>query len=384
MKLKIGGIINRMNKKVNVGIIFGGKSAEHEVSLMSATSIIRAIDKEKYNVIPIGITKEGNWMIYNGPIEKIENGEWEGISNKLLHDKPKENVFSIIPIGKKENQMQGVVPPGLEKKIDVVFPVLHGPYGEDGTIQGLLEMADIPYVGAEVLSSAMCMDKVYAKKMFELEGLNVVEYFVALRHKLKTHMDDYVKIIEEQFSYPVFIKPVNLGSSVGITKARSRDELIQGLNEAAKHDRKILIEKNINCREIECGVLGNDNPKASVVGEIVPSNEFYDYKAKYFDDGKSKLIIPAGIPKDKSDEIRKMALTAYKALGCAGLARVDFFLEKETNEVYINEINTMPGFTKYSMYPLLWQETGVSYNELVDKLIQLALERYKGKKGDKA
>lgn len=369
-----------MNKKVNVGIIFGGKSAEHEVSLMSATSVIKAIDKDKYNVIPIGITKEGSWMIYNGPIEKIENGEWEGISNKLLEDKPKENVFSIIPIGKKENQVQGaVVPPGLENKIDVVFPVLHGPYGEDGTIQGLLEMADIPYVGAEVLASAMCMDKVYAKKMFELEGLNVVEYFVVLRHKLKTHMNDYVQIIEKQFSYPVFIKPVNLGSSVGITKAHDRHELVEGLNEAAKHDRKILIEKSIDCREIECGVLGNDNPKASVVGEIVPSHEFYDYKAKYFDDGKSKLIIPADIPKDKSDEVRKMSVKAYKVLGCAGLARVDFFLEKETNNVYINEINTIPGFTKYSMYPLLWQETGVPYDELIDKLIQLALERYEGK-----
>ena len=371
-----------MNKKINVGVVFGGKSAEHEVSLMSATSIIKAIDKEKYNIIPIGITKEGSWMIYNGPVEKIENGEWEGISNKLLRDKPKENIFSIIPIGKKECQISDSIPPGLENKIDVIFPVLHGPYGEDGTIQGLLEMADIPYVGADVLSSALCMDKVYAKKIFELEGLNVVEYFVVLRHKLKTHIDDYISIIEKQFKYPVFIKPANLGSSVGISKARNKEELIQGLNEAAKYDRKILVERSISCREIECAVLGNDEPKASVVGEIVPSHEFYDYESKYFDDGKSKLIIPADIPKNKSDEVRQMAITAYKALSCTGLSRVDFFLEKETNRVYINEINTMPGFTKYSMYPLLWQETGLPYDELIDKLIQLALERYRDKKID--
>lgn len=364
-----------MSKKVNVGVIFGGKSAEHEVSLMSATSIIKAIDKEKYNVVPIGITKEGCWMIYNGPIEEIESGHWEGISNKLLRDKPKENAFSIIPIGKKGSDIPSMIPPGLANKIDVVFPVLHGPYGEDGTIQGLLEIADIPYVGAGVLSSSLCMDKIYAKKLFELEGLNVVEYFVVLRSKLSKHMDDYISIIEKQFQYPLFIKPANLGSSVGITKAHSRDELINGIKEAAKYDRRILIERGMLCREIECAVLGNDDPQASVVGEIIPSHEFYDYESKYFDDGKSKLIIPANIPKNKSDEIRQMAVTAYKALDCSGLSRIDFFLENETNNVYINEINTMPGFTKYSMYPLLWQETGLPYHKLIDKLIQLALER---------
>lgn len=365
-----------MNKKINVGIVFGGKSAEHEVSLMSAASIIKAIDKEKYNVVPIGITKEGSWMIYSGPVEQIENGEWEGISNKLLRDKPKENTFSIIPLGKKGSDLKQVVPTGLANKIDVVFPALHGPYGEDGTIQGLLEMADIPYVGAGVLASSLCMDKVYAKKIFELEGLNVVEYVVVLRNKLEKHLDEYVSRIEEGFEYPIFIKPANLGSSVGITKAHDRKGLIKGLREAAKYDRKILVERSISCREIECAVLGNDDPMASVVGEIVPSHEFYDYEAKYFDDGKSKLIIPADIPKNKSDEVRQMSINAYKALGCTGLSRVDFFLERETNKIYINEINTMPGFTKYSMYPLLWQETGLSYDELIDKLIKFALERY--------
>lgn len=368
-----------MTRKINIGVVFGGKSAEHEISLMSATSIIKAIDEKKYNVVPIGITKEGSWMIYNGPIEKIESGEWEQISNKLLKDRPKENAFSIIPVGKKEYDISDVIPPGLENKIDVVFPVLHGPYGEDGTIQGLLEMADIPYVGAGVLASALCMDKIYAKKIFELVGLNVVEYFVVLRNRLKAYIQEYISIIEKEFEYPVFIKPSNLGSSLGITKARSRDELIKGLNEAAKYDRKILVERSISCREIECGVLGNDEPLASVVGEIIPSHEFYDYRAKYFDEGKSKLIIPADIPKNKSDEIRQMAVTAYKALDCSGLSRIDFFLERGTNRVYINEVNTMPGFTKYSMYPLLWQKTGLPYDKLINKLIELALERYDDK-----
>lgn len=367
-----------MIKKINVGIIFGGKSEEHEVSLMSATSIIRAIDKEKYNVIPIGITKSGNWMIYDGPVEKIENGEWEGISNKLLKDKPEENVFSVIPVGEKS--IQNKIPPVLVDKIDVIFPVLHGPYGEDGTIQGLLEMADIPYVGAGVLASALCMDKVYAKKIFELEGLNVVDYLVILRSKLKNNIKDYISIIEKSFGYPVFIKPANLGSSVGITKAHDRDELVKGLGEAAKYDRKIMVERSVDCREIECAVLGNEQPRASIVGEIIPSHEFYDYEAKYFDDGKSKMIIPANIPNEISDVVREMAVRAYKALDCSGLSRVDFFLEKGTNKVYINEINTMPGFTKYSMYPLLWQETGLPYDKLIDTLIELALERYKDKK----
>ncbi|WIF96010.1 D-alanine--D-alanine ligase [Caminicella sporogenes] len=366
-----------MENKINVGIIFGGKSAEHEVSLMSAASIMRAIDKEKYNVIPIGITKRGNWMMYDGPIEKIENGQWENISNKLIKDRPEENIFSVIPIGDKS--LGDKIPPVLIDKIDVVFPVLHGPYGEDGTIQGLLEMADIPYVGAGVLASSLCMDKVYAKKIFEFEGLSVVDYFVIFKDELEKNIKDYISAVEKNFNYPVFIKPANLGSSVGITKAHNRDELINGLYEAAKYDRKIMVEKCIDCREIECAVLGNDKPKASVVGEIIPSHEFYDYEAKYFDDEKSKMVIPADIPEEISDKIRKIAVKAYKALECSGLSRVDFFLEKGTNKIYINEINTMPGFTKYSMYPLLWQETGLPYDKLIDKLIQLALERYKQK-----
>lgn len=367
-------------KKINVAIVFGGKSGEHEVSLMSATSVIRAMDKEKYNILPIGITKDGNWMLYEGPIEKIESGEWEGISNKLLREKPHEHIFSVIPLGMKEQKdLELPIPTYLAEKIDVVFPVLHGPYGEDGTIQGLFEMADIPYVGAGVLASAVGMDKVYSKRVFEQVGLPVGKYLVVLRKKFMQSPESYVALIEESFSYPVFIKPANLGSSVGISKARNREQLIQGLQEAAKYDRKLLVEAFIDAREIECAVLGNDEPMASIPGEILPSHEFYDYKAKYFSDGESKMIIPAELPEDKIAEFRSMAIKAYKAIDCTGLARVDFFMEKDTMKIYINEINTMPGFTKYSMYPLLWAATGLPYDRLIDQLIELAIERHQDK-----
>ncbi|KXG76201.1 D-alanine--D-alanine ligase [Thermotalea metallivorans] len=370
-----------MKKKLNVAVVFGGKSGEHEVSLMSATSVIRAMDKEKYNIIPLGITKKGNWMLYNGPIEKIESGEWEGISNKLLKENPEDHIFSVVPTGGEKLEIsQECIPKNLGEQIDVVFPVLHGPYGEDGTIQGLLEMANIPYVGAGVLASALGMDKVYTKKIFEMAGLPLGRYMVVMRKKWRESPEAYAVLIEENFQYPIFVKPANLGSSVGISKAHDRQELIRGIEEAAKYDRKILIEEFINSREMECAVLGNDAPIASVVGEIIPSHEFYDYEAKYFDDGKSKLVIPADLPEDKAAEIRAMAIKAYKAIDCTGLARVDFFLEKDTMKVYINEINTMPGFTKYSMYPLLWAATGIPYDELIDRLIQLAIERFEDKR----
>ncbi|QEK13271.1 D-alanine--D-alanine ligase [Crassaminicella thermophila] len=359
-----------MGKKTNVAVVFGGRSGEHEVSLMSATSVIKAINKERYNCFPIGITKEGNWMIYNGPIEKIENGEWEEIAKKQLQE-DNEEMASCIPFNGEKSKFLD--------KMDVIFPVLHGPFGEDGTIQGLFEMADIPYVGAGVLASAIGMDKVYTKRIFEYSGLPVGKYLVIMRKKIRGNKKECIELIEKKFQYPVFLKPANLGSSVGITKAHNKEELINGLEEAAKHDRKILIEEFINGREIECAVLGNDEPKASILGEILPSHEFYDYKAKYFDDGKSKMVIPADLSEDKSIEIRELAIKAYKAIDCTGLARVDFFLEKDTNKVYINEVNTMPGFTKYSMYPLLWEQTGIPYDQLIDQLIQLALERYKDK-----
>ncbi len=366
-----GGFV--LKKKKNVAIVFGGKSGEHEVSLMSATSVLKAIDKEKYNIIKIGITKDGSWMLYKGPVDKIESGEWEKISNKLLKENTQDNIFSVVPLG---NTHIDQVPFNLSEQIDVIFPVLHGPHGEDGTIQGLFEMADIPYVGAGVLASSVGMDKVYSKIIFKQVGLPMGQYMIIMRKKLLKNKEECINIIEKSFEYPVFIKPANLGSSVGISKVSNKKELMTGLMEAAKYDRKILVEEFIDCREIECAVLGNDEPIPSVVGEILPSHEFYDYESKYFDDGKSKLIIPADVPEKVSEEIRTMAVEAYKAIDCSGLARVDFFIEKSTNKVYINELNTMPGFTKYSMYPMLWQATGLEYKDLIDKLIELAEERY--------
>ncbi len=358
-----------MEKKMKVAIVFGGKSGEHEISLISAVSVIRAMDKEKYDILLIGITKAGEWFLYDGPIEKIETGEWETIARKQLEQDPQTYAFSVVGTSSH-----------LKEKIDVIFPVLHGPFGEDGTIQGLFEMADIPYVGAGVLASSTGMDKICAKELFKQADLPVADSLWFLRSQIQENPHKCVDMIEKHLGYPVFIKPANLGSSVGINKAIDGKELINALEEAAKYDRKILIEAFVDGREIECAVLGNENPKASVLGEILPSNEFYDYHAKYLDGGKSELCIPADIPEEKSEEIRQMAIKAYKTIDCMGLSRVDFFLEKNTMKVYLNEINTMPGFTKISMYPLLWKAAGIPYSELIDRLIQLALEKYQDKK----
>lgn len=259
--------------------------------------------------------------------------------------------------------------------IDVVFPVLHGCNGEDGTIQGFLELMGIPYVGCGVLSSAVGMDKVYAKIIFEKAGIPQADYLYFTRKEIAKESLDIVQKVEEKFSYPVFVKPSNAGSSVGVSKAGDRDELLKALDYAAKYDRKVMVEEFINGREVECAVLGNDEPMASTVGEIVPSNDFYDYKAKYIDN-KSKILIPADLPKDVMEKIRKYAVRAFKALDCSGLSRVDFFVHRETMDIYLNEINTMPGFTDISMYPVLWEEAGISYGELIEKLIDLAIERF--------
>ncbi len=372
------------NKKINVAVVFGGRSGEHEVSLMSAASIIKAMDKEKYNVLPLGITKKGYWMYYNGPIEKIESGEWEEIARQSLKENPKDHLFFVVSLGKEKlDDSDMFIPSSLRDKVDVIFPVLHGPYGEDGTIQGLFEMADIPYVGAGVLASAVGMDKIYTKKILQFAKLPVGDYYVITRKRLKESKQEEIEQLEKKFGYPVFIKPANLGSSVGITKAHNRKELIEGLEEAAQYDRKILVEAFINGREIECAVLGNEEPQASIVGEILPSHEFYDYHAKYSSSEESKLLIPADIPEDKVAEIQEMAIKAYQSIDCTGLARVDFFLEKDTMKIYINEMNTLPGFTKYSMYPLLWEATGLPYDQLIDRLIELAMENYKDRNNEK-
>lgn len=357
-----------MSNKLNIAVIFGGKSGEHEVSLMSATNVIKAMDKEKYNIYMIGITKQGRWMSYKGSVEKIADGSWEKEASGMDRNETIDLLFSGIFNGKGET------------KIDAVFPVLHGPNGEDGTIQGLFEMLDIPYVGCGVMASALGMDKAFSKQIFENVGLPVGKYEVLLKEEIKKDMASAADRIEADFTYPMFIKPVNMGSSVGITKVHNREELVKGLEEACKYDRKVLVEESINCRELECAVLGNNDPIASGVGEILPSREFYDYEAKYFDDDKSILIIPANLEGDKAKEIRDIAVKAYKSLDCAGMARVDFFMDKDTGRIYINELNTIPGFTRISMYPKLWDAEGTTYGKLIDKLIELAIDRYNEKK----
>lgn len=368
-----------MSDKKRVMVIFGGQSSEHEVSRVSATSIIKNMDRSKYDVSFVGITKEGRWLPYNGPVEKIASGEWEEIAiNKMVKSIPcRDNIINAIVSrgASSEAVIKGeseVISGGC---VDVVFPVLHGCNGEDGTIQGLFEMAGIPYVGSGVLGSALGMDKIYAKIVFEKTDIPQADYLFFTRKEIRENAGSAADAIEQKFKYPVFIKPSNAGSSVGVSKAHDRKELIEALNFAAKYDRKVLIEEFINGREVECAVLGNDNPIASTVGEIVPSNEFYDYNAKYID-GSSKTIIPAQLPEETILKIRNYAIKAFKALDCAGLSRVDFFVHKETGEVYINEINTLPGFTSISMYPMLWEVSGIPYNELVDRLIDLAIERF--------
>ncbi|NLY43067.1 MAG: D-alanine--D-alanine ligase [Clostridiaceae bacterium] len=355
-----------MAHKITLCVLFGGQSSEHEVSRVSAASVIKNLDKEKYEIVTIGITKDGEWFMYRGPVEKIASGEWEKVNNPRAVLSPDARTGGIIKITDGETTMA---------RIDVVFPVLHGLYGEDGTVQGLLELANIPYVGSGVLASSLAMDKAYAKLVFKHVGIPQADWEVFYRNELK-EMAQVVDRVEARFGYPCFIKPSNAGSSVGITKAHNRRELEEGLLIAAQHDRKIIVEEFINGREIECSVLGNDEPEASVLGEIIPSREFYDYDAKYNDD-TSELIIPASLPEETADKIREYAVKAFKALDCSGFSRVDFFVHKETGEIYINEVNTIPGFTNISMYPKLWEASGLSYTSLLDRLIELALDKKK-------
>jgi D-alanine-D-alanine ligase len=365
-------------KKLRIGLIFGGRSGEHEVSLASATSVMANLDREKYEVVPIGITKEGGWLLGTEPerlmaaeqhINHTENTETETTTAVTLTGDPR--MRRLIPLESGE-QLQD------NGALDVIFPVLHGTYGEDGTLQGLLDMADVPYVGCGVLGSALGMDKEKMKMVFQAVGLPSVDYLVYRRNEWERSPTTIMDAIEQRLGYPCFVKPVNLGSSVGINKAHDRAELEHAINVAAEYDRKIIIDRGINCRELECAVLGNDEPLASVVGEVIASNEFYDYHAKYIDN-KSKVIIPAGIPQATAEEVRRQAVTAFLALDLSGLARVDFFLEQESGQVYINEVNTMPGFTRISMYPKLWEASGLTYSQLLDRLIELAIERHQDK-----
>ncbi|KAA5806144.1 D-alanine--D-alanine ligase family protein [Thermoanaerobacterium thermosaccharolyticum] len=357
-------------EKLKVAVLFGGQSGEHEVSRVSATSIINNIDRDKYDVYMVGITKKGEWYLYNGDIEKIATGEWE-----------KDAVPALIGPSTKYKGILAFKDSRYEfYPIDVVFPVLHGPNGEDGTVQGLLELLEMPYIGPNVLSSSLCMDKVFSKRIFLEAGIPTPKFTVVYRKELNDS-DNYEVIrkkISEEIGYPCFVKPANMGSSVGITKVHNENELMDALKLASKYDRKIIIEEGIDAREIECSVLGNDNPEASIAGEIVPAHEFYDYDAKYFDEA-SKLFIPAPIPDVKMEEIRELAIKAYVALDVRGMARVDFLMDKNTGKVYLNELNTIPGFTKISMYPKLWEASGKPYSKLIDDLIQLALSANKEK-----
>lgn len=353
--------------KLNVALIFGGKSGEHEVSLSSSASIYKHIDKSKYNVFTIGITKGGRWLYYEGCEENIKNGQWVNLANKNVE-------INLVPAGNKEVGI--LFEDGRFEKIDVLFPVLHGPYGEDGTIQGLFEISQIPYVGCGVLASSVGMDKLVCKKVFSQIGLPQVDYTYTTKWEFNNNSLEELDKIEKILTYPIFVKPANLGSSVGISKANNREELIKGIDEALKFDDRIVLEQGINAREIEVAVLGNYDVKASLAGEIKPAKDFYDYEDKYIN-GSSTYDIPANINEYKMENIRKMAIEAFKGIDGKGLSRVDFFIEKETGEIFINEINTLPGFTNISMYPKMWEASGLNYSNLIDTLITLALDSKK-------
>ena len=385
-----------MAKKLRVGVLFGGRSGEHEVSLLSAASILQAIDRKKFDVVPIGITKDGHWVAAgdargllegggNAVPRQLRAGDPEATPGaKLLH----EGIPTLLapePAEIGSALTAGSARPGAAN-LDVVFHVLHGTFGEDGTIQGLFELAGIAYVGSGVLGSAAGMDKDVMKRLFKQAGLPIVKHVTLLRAEWEKQPRKAIAQVEAALKYPAFVKPANLGSSVGISKAHDRSELGPALDLAAKYDRKLVVEQGVGgsgragrsakARELEVGVLGNDDPKASVVGEIIPGKEFYDYEAKYLSEG-SVPVIPAKLSKAETKKIREMAVAAFRACDLSGLARVDFLMEPDgKRRIYLNEVNTLPGFTQISMYPKLWEATGVSYKELITRLIELALERH--------
>jgi D-alanine-D-alanine ligase len=363
-------------KKIRVGVIFGGRSGEHEVSLASAQSVMDAIDKEKYEVVPIGITKEGQWIASGDPMKALKAGDAEASRPAALLGDPSHR--GLMRLQDTERAIEAT----HLAELDVVFPVMHGPYGEDGTVQGLLELAGIPYVGAGVIGSALGLDKAAFKDVMLAHGFPIVDHVLLKRKVWDADPEGVMDRIEKALDYPVFTKPANLGSSVGISKCSDRAGLAAGLAEAAKYDRKLIVERGVPAaREIEVSVLGNDDPIASLPGEVIPSREFYSYESKYFDEGDdaSELLIPAPLSPEMTERVREVAVEVYRAIDCAGMARVDFLLSGETGELYVNEVNTIPGFTSISMYPKLWEATGISYPELIDRLIELAIERYEDK-----
>jgi len=400
--------------KLRIGILFGGRSGEHEVSLLSAASVLNAIDKTKYEVVPIGITKDGRWLTAEHA-ERLLRGEKAGVvsapEKHLRAGDPEATAGAavlatgeaVVVLPEPARRGAGIAPLQTDAisdaatlrrasdraiNVDIIFPVLHGTFGEDGTIQGFLELADIAYVGAGVLGSSAGMDKDIMKSLFRAAGLPIVKHVTVLRSQFEPESKELPKkvqkLVESKLKYPVFVKPANLGSSVGISKAHDRKQLGPAIAEAAKFDRKIVIEEGVGgkknkAREIECAVLGNDDPKASVAGEIVPCKEFYDYDAKYLVEG-SEAVIPAKLSKAEMKTVQRLAIAAFQAVDCSGLARVDFLMEPKSRKIFVNEINTMPGFTAISMYPKMWAASGVSYPELIDRLIRLGIERHEDKK----
>ena len=368
-----------MKEKINLGILFGGRSCEHEVSVTSAKSILKALNQDKYNVHLIGIDKSGRWHL-GADIDALTH---EGSVAGIEHQSPVSTSVSLElhETGNLMAQNTSRTPVDTTKPptVDVLFPVLHGTYGEDGAMQGAMEMAGLPYVGCGVAASALAMDKALAKKIFEAENIPQAAYHISYKTEWHNNPDKVIEDIESGIGYDLFIKPANMGSSVGVSKATNRNELVVAINHALDFDNKIVIEESMdNCQEIECAVLGNDSPEASILGEIIPGAAFYNYETKYLDD-KSQLVIPAPLDQTTTQAVQKMALTAFKAIDGSGLARVDFFVHKDSNAIVLNEVNTLPGFTPISMYPQLWTASGLPYDKLIDKLIELALDNHQSK-----
>jgi D-alanine-D-alanine ligase len=369
--------------RLRIGVLFGGRSTEHEVSILSAQSIIAAMDPQRFEAVPLYIDRNGRWLV-GGSLTRLVS---EDAASEYVYLPPDPTQHSLVPAKdglpveagqESPSPLVGEGRGGGLPPLDAVFPVFHGLNGEDGTIQGVLELANLPYVGAGVLGSALGLDKIYMKRAFAAAGLPIVEYLPITRRQYERDPNAFIALVEERLGYPCFSKFANSGSSVGTTKAHDRSELVAGLRLAATFDRKLLVERAIDARELEVSVLGNDEPEASVVGEIVPAHEFYDYDAKYLDEG-SRLVIPAALDAAVTEQVRAMALRAFQAVDAAGMARVDFFMERRTGRLLVNELNTIPGFTRISMYPKLWEASGLPYPKLIERLVDLAIERFNDK-----
>ncbi len=391
-KAEKDGNMPMKDERIVLAVVFGGQSSEHEVSRVSAQSVLENVNPGKYDVRMIGITKQGEWLRYEGDLSLIGTGEWEDAARNQRRSVVAETeVHADALPGSADDVISGLQASGRassclsllspykgrnpEAPVDVVFPVLHGPNGEDGSIQGVFQLADVPYVGCGVFASAAGMDKTFSKIVFSHAGIAQARHLTILRNELDGTMDVFGRQVAETLGYPCFVKPASAGSSVGVAKVKSPERLEPALREAAVFDSKIMVEEFIDGREIECAILGNEEPIASVPGEVIPCNEFYDYKAKYIDN-RSETRIPADLAPEVAEQVQRLAIRAFKALGASGLSRVDFFLERGTDRIVLNEINTMPGFTSISMYAKLWAASGIPYPELVDRLVELAIERH--------